>query len=141
MRALKIVVLCIAGLVVAGIVVGGFWWREHGAALMEDARAAELEGAAFGRTGTAAACVDEALKRHGPGDPELTRTLTLSFYFRGCALAAEGLDALCAQDTAQSMSGRMQWFESLCRARGVTSPTCPQIFQPLLELCGRRRGN
>ena len=140
LKVLLIIFACLVLLSIAVAGVGIYFWRQHGAGLIESGKQIYGEGNEYGRETDEAGCFSEALARHkkAEGFGELIK---INLFFRSCLETSRQTQGFCeGVPTQDEFIKSVQWQMEQCTKHGLTQEKqCGQLFAQLQQHCASRQ--
>jgi hypothetical protein len=134
------VILVILGILAVALGAGSFltyrWLGANRARLIETGKELRVEGGSFGKGKTAAACIDESLRRlHAASGFQGESKARL--FLSGCLSVATADPAFCEAVPRQSETiAAAEWTVNECRSRDAAEiPRCSRVFQEVVNYC------
>jgi hypothetical protein len=133
-RGLLIATIVILALLVVSSVVMTSWWNRRAPGLVRNERIAKADGVRFGRTATAAQCVDQVVARFARTPPGPGTISTERLFFQSCLDVAKPSPETCAPIGGAAPPSD-DWLTHFCAARQLVEDTCPKLLRPLATYC------
>jgi hypothetical protein len=136
-------VLCGVGVLLLGLLVGGvaWWFSANKDKLVQEGRAAETAGKAFGTTHAQGECIDDALAQLGScGESGIMCEVSLKIRLNACLSVARD-DGTCNGVPGRSdiMKGAV-WGNDECTHRGHSgSQSCGRVLRGVVEFCAKAK--
>ncbi|MFY9622448.1 MAG: hypothetical protein WAM70_02655 [Pyrinomonadaceae bacterium] len=141
LKALLIVAIIIALLIVGAIGAGVWWWMRNKDALRSRARAITTEGKDFGKTTDNKGCVDEALNRYKK-DPGLLSAFANQGFLTACLEASRPTTGFCDNVPLGDFAKMQEWQAAQCKRYDLRSGRdCQALVMPVAMFCGDREQN
>jgi hypothetical protein len=110
------------------------WWNRRAPGFVRNGRVAKADGARFGRTATAARCVDQVLERFARTPPDPSSVATERLFLQSCLAVTVPSPEACAPVAGAAPPGT-DWLAHVCAARQPADSTCPALLRPLATYC------
>lgn len=131
--------LIIATILVLTILIGTSitmmsWWNRRAPGLVRNGRVAKADGVRFGRTASAARCVDQVLERFARTPPDPSTVATERLFLQSCLEVTAPSPGVCAPVAGAAPPGN-DWLRHVCAVREAADSTCPTLLRPLATYC------
>jgi hypothetical protein len=136
LRAILIIMLIGALLVAVAGVIGYRWWTNNKDHLLQQAKSAQADGAAFGQGKEVTACIDEGI-RQVQECGGLPCEIKVRLFLDGCMTSASNTRDYCASIPPRSaFLKRAQWTLEECGRRNLTTDQrCNRVMQGVGGIC------
>lgn len=133
-RGFLIATIVVLTLLIASSMVMMTWWNRRVPEMARNGRVAKADGVRFGRSATAARCVDHVLERYARTPPDPSTVATERLFLQGCLDVTAPAPEVCAP-IAGAAPPAEDWLAHVCAARPDTDSSCPMLLRPLATYC------
>lgn len=133
-RGFLITTIVVLTLLIASSMVMMSWWNRRVPGIALNGRVAKEDGVRFGRTATAARCVDQVLERFARTPPDPGTVATERLFLQSCLDVTAPSPEVCAPTAGAAPPGN-DWLAHFCAARPLTDASCPALLRPLATYC------
>jgi hypothetical protein len=145
MNRTSITVIVVLGVAIVGSVASAvIWFKNNGAKLAEETKAAYEDGKAMGKTMNETACMDAILTEHkaNPLSPaNIFGVVKRGRKYDGCLYASKIDPPFCEGiPPATEIMTVAAWSQAICAKRGMIDQHCPQLVQTPVSYCAYERG-